>query len=211
MDILKMKKDVLDYSQLAYREQMFAGTSGNLSIYDRESGLVAITPSTVSYATMTVEDIMVIKLDGEIVEGKHRPSSEWNMHVEIYKAREDISSVVHTHSPYATSFAVSNEPIPVILIEMIPFLHGGVDIAKFGLPGTPSVGTEALKVLNGHKSCLLQNHGVLTIGDNIAQAYVRALYVEDAAKIYHYAKLNGNVNLVSEEDIAAMRNRGAKK
>ncbi len=211
MNISKMKSDVLEYAKLAYDEKMFAGTSGNLSIYDRESGLVAITPSTISYLTMTIDDIMVIKLDGEIVEGKHRPSSEWNMHVEIYKNREDINSVVHTHSPYATSFSVSDEPIPIILIEMIPFLNGGIDVARFGLPGTPSVGVEALKVLEEHKTCLLQNHGVLAIGKDIAQAYVRSLYVEDAAKIYHYAKINGNVNCVSQEDIQKMKDRSAKK
>ena len=198
------KQELLAYTKQAYNEALFAGTSGNLSTYDALTGIILITPSSVPYATMTEDDIMAIKLDGTITEGKHRPSSEWRMHAEIYKARPEIRAIVHTHSPYATSFAVSHEIIPVILIEMIPFLRGDIQIAGFAIPGTEEVGREAIKKLNDRNACLLANHGVVTIGANLAQAHIRALYAEDAAKIYSLAKSNGNVVTIPPEYVKIM-------
>jgi ribulose-5-phosphate 4-epimerase/fuculose-1-phosphate aldolase len=207
---LERKQELLSYTIQSYNEALFAGTSGNLSTYDQETGIMVITPSSVSYATMTAEDMMVLKLDGTILEGKHRPSSEWPMHAEIYKAKQDIKAIVHTHSPYATSFAVSNETIPVILIEMVPFLGGDIQIAKFALPGTPEVGSQAIIKLANRNSCLLANHGVVTVGANLAQAHIRAVYVEDAAKIYSLAKGNGTVVVIPPEYVEMMLNRKNK-
>lgn len=209
-DYLERKQELLAYTIQSYNETLFAGTSGNLSTYDQETGIMVITPSSVSYATMTAEDMMVLKLDGTILEGKHLPSSEWPMHAEIYKAKQDIKAIVHTHSPYATSFAVSNETVPVILIEMVPFLGGDIQIADFALPGTPEVGSKALIKLTNRNSCLLANHGVVAVGANLAQAHIRAVYVEDAAKIYSLAKGNGNVVIIPPEYVKMMLNRKNK-
>ena len=211
MELELEKKELLDFTHQSFNEKLFAGTSGNLSVYDRENDVIIITPSSIAYETMELEDIMVIKTDGTIVEGKHKPSSEWRMHAEIYKKLSSVNSIVHTHSPYATSFAVSGESIPVILIEMVPFLGGDVKVAKFALPGTPEVGTEALKVLPNRNACLLANHGVLTIGKNLAQAHIRAIYVEDAAKIYAMAKWNGHVNVMEDKYVDAMLERMKNK
>lgn len=201
------KKVLLNMTHRSYEEALFAGTSGNLSIYDRQKGIMIITPSSIAYETMEEEDLMLMTLDGEIIEGKHKPSSEWRMHAAIYKEREDIGAVVHTHSPYATSFAVNREIIPVILIEMVPFLGGDVLVADFALPGTEDVGKEALKVLKGRNACLMANHGVLAVGGNLEEAHIRAIYVEDAAKIYSLAKSNGPVKEVPGEFVEIMKNR----
>lgn len=210
-DYPEMKQEVLFFSQKAYAQRLFAGTSGNLSVYDREQGVMAITPSSAPYETMQRDDIIVMKLDGTILEGTLRPSSEWRMHAAIYAEKPQVGAVVHTHSPYATSFAVSGMPIGLILIEMIPFLGGDIAVADFALPGTPEVGTEALKVLTERNACLLKNHGVLAIGETLAQAHIRAVYVEDAAKICHFAKLNGKVTLVPPKMAQLMRDRLAQK
>lgn len=202
-----VKEKLIYTAHLSYSKELFAGTSGNLSVYDRENGIMAITPSSIPYEVMGVDDIMLINLDGEIIEGKHRPSSEWRMHAVIYKNRQDVNAIVHTHSPYATAFAVNGETIPIILIEMIPFIGGEISVAKFALPGTEEVGIEALKVLNGSNVCLMANHGVIAIGESLEQAYIRTVYAEDAAKIYSIAKSNGNINLVPEEFVIAMKNR----
>lgn len=204
------KQELLNMTQRSYREALFAGTSGNLSIYNREKDLMVITPSSIAYETMKLDDLVVMKLDGEIVEGNYRPSSEWRMHAVIYKNRPDVKAVIHTHSPYATSFAVNGETIPTILIEMVPFLGGDVFVAKFALPGTEDVGLEALKVLTERNACLLANHGVLAIGNTLEQAHIRAVYVEDAAKICSLAKSNGPINIVSDEFVTAMKNRMKK-
>ena len=201
------KKILLKMAHRSYEEALFAGTSGNLSVYDREKETMIITPSSIPYETMEEEDLVLMRLTGEIIEGKHKPCSEWRMHAAVYKERKDVGAVVHTHSPYATSFAVNRESIPVILIEMIPFLGGDVMVADFALPGTEDVGLEALKVLKGRNACLMSNHGVLAVGETLEQAHIRAIYVEDAAKIYSLARSNGDVKEVPEEFVEIMKNR----
>lgn len=201
------KRILLNMTRRSYEEALFAGTSGNLSVYDREKETMIITPSSIPYETMKEEDLVLMKLSGEIIEGRHKPSSEWRMHAAVYKEREDVGAVVHTHSPYATSFAVNREPIPIILIEMIPFLGGDILVADFAMPGTEDVGREALKVLKGRNACLMSNHGVLAVGENLEQAHIRAIYAEDAAKIYSLAKSNGQVKEVPGEFVEIMKSR----
>ena len=194
----KMKQDVLRVAKKAYDEKLMAGTSGNMSIFDRESGLMAITPSSYDYSIMEEKDIVVIDLDGKIIEGIHKPSSEWKMHAEIYKGVSRVGSVVHTHSPYATAFAVNHQEIPVILIEMIPFLKGSVEVSEFAAQGSPEVGINAVPVLERKNAALMANHGVVTVGENIDSAYINAVYVEDAAKIYHMALTAGTPKVIEQ-------------
>lgn len=207
MRIEEMKQAVLDKAKQSFEERLFAGTSGNLSMRDPESGLMVITPGSVSYHTMKLEDIMVVTLDGEIREGTRKPSSEWRMHAEIYKHRPDVNGVVHTHSPYATGFAVAHENVPVILIEMMFFLLGDVPVAAYSTPGTPELGANALAVLDRRGACLMENHGVLAIGANLDQAHIRAVYTEDAAKICTIARMNGTVHTMPIEEQNKMRRK----
>lgn len=150
MDYSEVQKRIQETSLICYREGMFAGTSGNLSEYLSAEGVMAITPGSVNYETMKPEQVVIMTLDGEILAGEH-PSSEWRMHAQVYKAREDVNGIVHTHSPYATSFAVVSQEIPLILIEMVPFLGGPISVARFAVPGTYDVGIEAVAVM-GKKS-----------------------------------------------------------
>ncbi len=205
MTIQEMKEAVCAWARQSYAEKLFAGTSGNLSVYDHDHEIMVITPTSVAYETITPEDMVVVKLDGEVVEGHYRPSSEWRMHAEVYRAKPEVNAIIHTHSPYATAFAVNHKNIPTILIEMVPFLGGDVPLAKFAMPGTAAVGEEAVKVLTDRTGCLLANHGVLTVGRDLEQAHLRAVYVEDAARICSLAMSNGPIYTISEEDIAAMR------
>lgn len=203
----EIKQKIINTARLSYQMSLFAGTSGNLSMYDPETGIMTITPSSIAYEILETEDMVLMTLEGEIIEGKNRPSSEWRMHASVYKHRPEIRAVIHTHSPYATSFAVNGENIPIILIEMIPFIGGEVPVAQFALPGTEEMGLEALKVMQESQACLLANHGVLAIGENMEQTHLRAIYVEDAAKIYSLAKSNGAVQLVPEKFVTAMKER----
>jgi len=206
MSLIELKEQVLAYAQRAYTGGLMAGTSGNLSVLS-EDGKMVITPSGINYMTMTAEDVMVIELDGTIVEGPHRPSSEWPMHAEIYKNKPEVRSVVHTHSPYATAFAVVNEPIPLILIEMVYFLMSEVPVAPVASQGTVSVGEGVVEALKNSVACLMQNHGAVTIGQDLPQAYIRTEYVEDAAKIYHMARAIGTPTLIPDEMVQEMLSR----
>ena len=203
-----LKEAVCSETLSCWREKLFAGTSGNLSCYEREDDLIYITPGSFPYDLMKPEDIMVIRPDGTIADGPHRPSSEWRLHAEIYRSMKDVSAVVHTHSPYATALAVSHTAIPVILIEMVPFLGGDVPVAEFALPGTEAVGRNAVEAMmkDGRNACLMANHGVCAVGGSLAQAHIRATYTEDAAKIYCHALSSGlPAVLIREEDIQAMK------
>lgn len=207
MEIQDMKQIVLEISKQSFEEKLFAGTSGNLSVYNPESGLIAITPSGVSYTTMQVNDILIINVEGKVIEGTNKPSSEWRMHTTIYQSRPDINAVVHTHSPYATGFAVANKAIPAILVEMIPFIGGDIPVAEFGYPGTAELGHSALRVLHNRYSCLLANHGVLAIGKNIERAHICATYTEDAARICAHAQAVGEIKVIAKDVQNAMRRK----
>lgn len=178
-----VKKTALDI----YEQGLAAGTSGNVSFFDREAGVIYITPSNVEYPDMKPEDIAAITMEGDIVEGPLKPSSEWRLHAALYRNFEYANSVIHTHSPYATSLAAAGMGVPLILVEMVPFLGGSIPVAQFGMPGTDEVGKNAAEAMKGRNAVLLKNHGVAVVGNSLKQAYLRAVYVEDAAKIYHMA------------------------
>lgn len=197
-DLTQLKRDVLRIAKKAYDEKLMAGTSGNMSVLSRDGQLMVITPSSYDYSIMEEQDIVVTDLAGNVVEGCHKPSSEWKMHAEIYKHLPHVGAVVHTHSPYATSFAVTHQEIPVILIEMIPFLKGKLEVSAYAQQGSAQVGLNAVPILERKNACLMANHGVVAVGDTLEQAYINSVYAEDTAKIYHMAKLNGQPVVIPE-------------
>lgn len=200
------KQQVLEAAKKAYHEKLMAGTSGNMSIYCPERKLVAITPSSYDYGKMAEQDIVVIDLEGQVLEGRLNPSSEWRMHVELYKHLPHVKAVVHTHSPYATSFAVNHQEIPVVLIEMVPFLKGRLEVSPYAEQGSTQVGLNAVPILERKNACLLANHGVVAVGATMAQAYINSIYVEDTAKIYHMALSAGTpVVIAGHEEESEIR------
>ncbi len=204
------KEKVCAETKACYSEKLFAGTSGNLSLYDPEEDLIYITPGSYPYEIMKPEDIMVIRKDGTVIDGPHKPSSEWRLHACIYQNMPDVRAVVHTHSPYATSFAVNHAGIPVILIEMVAYLGGDIPLAEFAVPGSDEVGETAVAAMrrDGRNACLMANHGVVAVGSTLPQAHVRATYVEDAAVIYSHALHNGlGVVTMAPEYIEAMKKK----
>ena len=196
---MSIQSQLVQTAQRAYREKMFAATSGNLSVFDRESGKIYITPGSFPYEEMTPEDIMAIDLDGNILEGNHSPSSEWRMHAAIYRADKRVNAIVHTHSPYATAFAINHMRIPAVLYEMVFFLGGDIPVAEGAIPGTPEVGENCVPVLKERNGCLMANHGALAVGDTLDRAYTRAVYIEDAAKAYSIALTHGKTYEIGAE------------
>lgn len=183
--------------------KLVAGTSGNVSYYDRQRQVMYITPSNMDYGIMTSDDIVEMDLDGH-VKGDKKPSSEWRLHAGIYKNHERFTAVYHTHSTYATSFSVIGEGIPIILVEMIPYLGGDIPLASFALPGTDDLPNSVVEPLAKRNACLLENHGVIVAGTRLDQVLTRAIYVEDAAEIYHKARSIGKPNLVPQDGIKNM-------
>ena len=201
MDYREMKMEIQKTASQAFKEGLVAGTSGNVSMFDAENRVMGSTPTNTAYQTMKPEDVVLMKLDGTIVEGCLKPSSEWRLHAGIYEHLDEARAVIHTHSPHASSFAVNHETVPLVLVEMLPFLRGDIPLAEFGMPGTPEVGEKAVEAMTNPKryACLLANHGVVAFGSSLAQAYIRAVYVEDAAKIYHMARQVGEPEIINKD------------
>ena len=189
--ISALRQEIVERSLQAFREGLFSGTSGNMSCFLRDEGLMLITPTSVRYDVMRAGDIVALRLDGTVAEGKLKPSSEWRMHAAVYEACPEVNAVFHTHSPYATAFAVNRRTIPAVLIEALVFLGGDIRCADYATPGTKEVGLNAIPALEGRKGCTLANHGVLAVGDDLAQAYLNAEYIEDVARIYTLARSVG--------------------
>lgn len=174
------------------------GTAGNLSAR-LPDGNVVITPSSVDYHTMTLDDLCVIDLDGNQVAGDRPPSSEKLLHLSCYRAFADVQSVIHAHPIYATMFAVARVDIPAAIDEFAIYCGGDVKVAEYAMSGTPQVGENAVKVLDGRGAALLANHGTVAVGPSPAKALHITALVERSAQIVWGARLMGEVHELPEE------------
>lgn len=185
-------------------------SAGNIS-YRTADGMVAITPSGVPYNVMVPEDIVVIDLDGNIVHADEncRPSSEYLLHTSILKRLPDVNAVIHTHSYYAITFAALNRELPPVCIELL-VTGGPIPVAPYALPGTIEVGEMAADILQERpelKGCLLKNHGMVSIGSTLGEAFAYASDIETGARIYHQAIQVGEPEIIPQADIEAIRQK----
>jgi L-ribulose-5-phosphate 4-epimerase len=176
-------------------------TSGNISGRDPKSGLVVIKPSGISYDAMTPDDMVVVDLDGQVVEGHLKPSTDTATHLYVYRHRPDVFGIGHTHSTYASSFAALGWPIPAVLTASA-MLGGEVPCGGYAAIGGEQIGAEILRAIGAARVVLMQNHGVFTIGDSPRQAAKMAVEVEEVAKITHLAMLKGQPIRLTPEQLA---------
>ncbi len=182
-------------------------TSGNVSARDPESGLVIIKPSGVRYDQMLPEHMVVLDLEGKIVEGDLKPSSDTASHLYIYRHREDVGGIVHTHSPYATAFAAANRPIPVYLTAIADEFGGPIPCAGFALIGGEEIGKMVIENIGNSPAVLLKNHGIFAIGTGAEAAVKAAVMVEDAARTVWLALQIGQPEEIRPEDVAKLHDR----
>lgn len=176
-------------------------TSGNVSGRDPETNLVVIKPSGVSFEDMTPEHMVVVDLEGDIIEGDLIPSVDTNTHLYLYRHRSDVFGVAHTHSPYATSFAALGQPIPPCLTTTA-MLGGEIPLGGYAPIGGEDIGQEILANIGHSLAIIMKNHGVFTIGRSAKQATKMAVEVEDIAKITHLAMLRGQPIILTDEQVA---------
>jgi len=196
-----LRNDVWKYNLLLPKYGLVVMTSGNISGRDPESGLVVIKPSGYSYEEMTPADMVVVDLDGNVIEGHLKPSTDTATHLYVYRHRPDVFGVGHTHSTYASSFAALGQPIPAILTASA-MLGGEIPCGGYAVIGGEQIGAEILKTIGTKRAVLLQNHGVFTIGDSPRQAAKMAVEVEEIAKITHLAMLRGQPLRLTPEQLA---------
>jgi L-ribulose-5-phosphate 4-epimerase len=180
-------------------------TSGNISGRDRETGLVVIKPSGYSYEEMTPADMVVVDMDGKVVEGHLTPSVDTETHLYVYARRPDVFGIGHTHSPYASSFAALGKPIPPCLTASA-MLGGEIPLGKYVPIGGAAIGAEIVASIGHARAILMQNHGVFTIGNSPKQATKMAVEVEEIAKITHLAMLMGQPIILTPEQLGQMDN-----
>ncbi|QAT39112.1 class II aldolase/adducin family protein [Clostridium sp. JN-9] len=184
-----LKKQVVAVAQEADRKGLCKHGSGNFSIRDKETGYVLVTPTGVPREELTYHDICVVDMNGNVIEIETdvKPTSEVFMHLEAYKCRPEVISVVHTHSRFATTFAVLNKEIPPMVYEAM--VYGGVvKVAPYGRPGTKELAESIIEPLKHGDACLLEQHGVVTVdSSDIKKALLKAFYVEEVAEIYYGA------------------------
>ena len=189
------------------RNGLVVWTGGNVSARDPESGLVVIKPSGVLYDELQPEDHVVVNLEGEIVEGKLKPSSDTASHLYIYRHRPDVNGVVHTHSSYATAFAALGQSIPVYLTAIADEFGGPIPCAGFALIGGDEIGREVVENIGESAAVLLKNHGVFTVGPTARAAVKAAVMVEDVARAVWLALQVGEPDEIAPEDVAKLHHR----
>ncbi len=182
-------------------------TGGNVSARDPETNLVAIKPSGVMYEDLRPEDHVVLDLEGNIVEGNLKPSSDTASHLYIYRNRPDVNGVVHTHSAYATAFAAVGKPIPVYLTAIADEFGGPIPCAGFALIGGEEIGQQVVEHIGSSSAVLLKNHGVFTVGKSAKAAVKAAVMVEDIAKAAWLALQLGTPDEIPAEDVAKLHHR----
>jgi L-ribulose-5-phosphate 4-epimerase len=205
---LNEKKLVLEAAQRMLAAGLVTGTAGNVSLRLTPEGnrsLLAITPTSRDYASLTPDNIQVLDFAGQKVEGTLPPSIEAPMHTGIYRARPDINAIIHTHSVFATGVAVAGLSIPPILDEQVAYLGGEVKLAAYATSGTPQLADNAVAALRDHHAVLLANHGAVSAGRDLPEAFHAAELLEKTARVYLLALAAGRVTSLSPEAQAAAR------
>ena len=182
-------------------------TGGNVSARDPETGLVVIKPSGIRYEELRPEHMVVVGLDGKIIEGNLKPSSDTASHLYIYKHRADVGGVVHTHSPYATAFAAVNKPIPVVLTAIADEFGGPIPCGGFALIGDEAVGKVVIESIGKSSAVLLKNHGVFAIGKNAKSAVKAAVLTEDNAMTVWLALQIGTPDEIPQPEVEKLHYR----
>lgn len=195
---VEVKAAVLDAAKRMYARGLVEGTAGNVSGRIDET-LVAMTPSSLAYDDMGIDDIVVVDPDGNVVEGERSATSEKSLHLACYSAYPEVAGVVHSHARYASMFAVARRPIPAGIDEFVIYIGGDVPICEYHPSGSDSLGTEVASKLGDRSAALMANHGMVCVGRSVDDALHSALVVEHNAQIMWGAEALGGVVPLPEE------------
>ena len=194
------KEQVVRYGKKLIDRRLTTGSGGNISVCNREKNLVAISPSGLDYYETTPEDIVILDIDGNIVEGKHRPSSEAGMHLAFYKNRADVSGIVHTHSKFATAIACMGWELPAVHY-LIGMAGHRVKCTGYATYGSDELAKKALETIGDSNAVLLANHGLIALGEDVDRAFSTAEHLEFVSEVYYLTKTLGTPNILSDEDM----------
>lgn len=195
----ELKKSIVEVFKYIEERDWNHGKAGNISIFIRENGHILVTPSGVTKAKIKAEDILVVDINGEVIEGRGRPTIELPLHLAIYKTYNYINAIIHAHGVYSTILAITREPLPPLIEEMIMHIGGEVRVADYAPVGTDELAENAVKALEGRKAVILSNHGVVACGRDLDEAVEILGLVERLSQVYILARLFGKIYHLPEE------------
>lgn len=197
----KERIEVVEYGKLMSSSGLSKGTSGNISVYNPETGYMAISPSGIGYFETEPEDVVIMDLEGNIVDGTKKPSSEHGLHSVFYQNKPDARAVVHTHSTYCTTFACLNQPI-----KAVHYVIGGsgvatVPCAEYSTFGSPELAHNVITACGNGKAVLLANHGLVTCGPSLKKAFSLAVNMEFVAEMQWRAMAVGTPVVLDDKEM----------
>jgi L-fuculose-phosphate aldolase len=201
----KAAREILKTGRQMLESGLVLGTWGNLSVRLAALDGFLITPSGVDYRLLSEEDLVLVDFMGRKVEGRLRPSTETLLHAAIYKNRPDVNAIVHTHSPHSSVFAVNRQEIPPVLEEFAQLVGGIIKVAAYAPPGSSELAEAAVAALGDQRAVLLANHGLVSVGASLQEAFLVSQVVEKTAYVYLLAKMSGSPHLLSEEEAWRLR------
>lgn len=195
---------LVEYGKRMFEDGLVTLTSGNISIYDPETGRMAITPSGIPYFETRPEDIVIMTLDGKVVDGKRKPSSEHNLHAAVYKVRPEARATVHTHSTFATTLGIAGESLKAVSF-ILPNAcgRGEIPLLPYVTYGTRDLADLVEGAMRETPAVLLQNHGMVACGASMEEAYTRASVIETTAELQWRAECIGRPRVLTEEESRA--------
>lgn len=206
MEHQELREEVTRIAHKMSESGLSPATSGNVSARTPQ-GDVLITPSGLEYAVLEPEDIVLVSIEQEVIEGSLGPSSELPMHVGIYRVKPEVGGVVHTHAPYATTLACLGLEIPPVHYLLAALSEKGrVPLAPYATYGTEELAGYAAETIgDAHSVCLLQNHGTIAVGGTATEAYSKTEILEEMAGLYHRGMVAGEPILLSQEQVSETR------
>jgi L-fuculose-phosphate aldolase len=190
-DRKKSARLLSSYCNRLYAQGLVGSMEGNLSL-KLSPDTILITPAGINKASVSGSDIIEISADGKTLSGKHRPSTEYRLHLAIYKIRPDIRAICHAHPIYATSFAIAGKPLDKVILPEVAAAIGLIPVSEFGIPGSGDLAIKVARLAKDFNSVLIRNHGVVTVGDSLEQAFNRMELTERYAQIYFLATIIGD-------------------
>lgn len=203
MILLEERKEIVEYGKKLITSNLTKGTGGNLSIYNRKEKLMAISPSGIDYFKIKPEDVVVLDLQGNKINGERDPSSELDMHIIFYANRDDIDAIIHTHTVFATTISCLNITLPPVHY-MIALAGPDIRCAKYATYGTPELAENAFQAMKDRYAVLLANHGLLAGAKDLANAFNITEEIEYCAELYYRAKSIGDPVILPQDEMDLM-------
>ena len=199
MELQELKNELIKYGKLSGEKNFTPGISGNMSA--RFGDKILITTSGSANGYLEDDELVLIDFDGNLIEGSQKPSSEKMLHVEYYKQRPDINYILHMHAPYLSTFAACKKALDEPIMPENIFYFGEIPLAEYGLPSSADLVLKTSKYFKNYNVILMANHGMITAGKTIQEAYLNLELAESYAQVVLQTKLLGGASLLNEKEV----------